>query len=228
MSKHAPVLMVKGHNSQFENLIKSVEKANLTVEMVSGFQSLFEKLGEFTPSIIMLDMQLEEDKDAIDVLQVLAQRGVSYDITVIVFGDEDQNYVHIAALNAGADDYIVKPMNKRVFGSKLNAWMRRQNKLVQDDSVTTEMGSFNLDREKYSLIVSNNEITLQRKEFEILSLLASRPRKVFSRKEIKEIVWGDANNARNRTIDVHITNLRAKIGNDYIRTYKGVGYSFNA
>lgn len=228
MSNHAPVIMVQGQKSQFERLIKSVEKANLTAELVSGSKALFAKLNEFKPSIIMLDMQLDDDKDAIDVLQELVHRGVSQDITVIVFGDENENYVQIAALNAGADDYIVKPINKRVFGSKLNAWMRRQTKLVEESNVTTEMGSFNLDREKYSLIVSDNEITLQRKEFEILSLLASRPRKVFSRKEIKQIVWGDGNHTRNRTIDVHITNLRSKIGSGYIRTYKGVGYSFHA
>jgi two-component system alkaline phosphatase synthesis response regulator PhoP len=145
----------------------------------------------------------------------------------VVFGEGDENYVEIAALNAGADDFLVKPVNKRVFASRLNAWMRRQVRSDIANGVSASNGAFNLDRDRYSLLVRNVEISLQRKEFEILALLASRPRKVFTRKEIKELVWGDVNKARNRTIDVHITNLRAKIGPDLIRTYKGVGYSFD-
>lgn len=226
MSKKAQVVMFQGRNTQFDKLVKTVESAGLDAQLVKNASALLQIIIDTKPSILMLDLHYDE-MDAIDMLQQLQHRGMSNLLTVVVFGDGEEHYVEIAALNAGADDYLIKPVNKRILASRLNAWMRRQSRLDAALGKPTRKGSFNLDRERYSLMVSNNEVALQRKEFEIISLLASRPRKVFSRKEIKEIVWGSADKAKNRTIDVHITNLRSKIGPDFIKTYKGVGYSFD-
>ncbi|MCA1750832.1 MAG: response regulator transcription factor [Cryomorphaceae bacterium] len=223
----APVVMVKGRNSQFERLQSTVEKAKLKSAILESGEAFFQLLTDHRPSLVLLDLTLDSG-DAIDIIRELDHLGIREQMTVVVFGERDEHYVEIAALNAGADDYLVKPVNKRVFAGRLNSWMRKQ--LLIEASVAggpSTNGAFNLDRESYSLVVRDKAVSLQRKEFEIISLLASKPRKVFSRKEIKETVWGDPDGARNRTIDVHITNLRAKIGSDFIRTYKGVGYSFD-
>lgn len=222
-----PLILVRGINSGFDKLEGVIAKTNLEFLALDSADSLTTIVEELKPSLIMLDLQIG-DKDAIDVLQELERLELRDHLTVVVFGEGDAKYVEIAALNAGADDYLTKPVNKRVFASRLNAWMRRQVRYEKAAGTGRGHSGFHLDRERFALVLRNRDIVLQRKEFEIVSLLASRPRKVFSRKEIKQTVWGDANGARNRTIDVHITNLRAKIGPGYIKTYKGVGYSFDA
>lgn len=222
-----PLILVKGSNTAFDKLEGVIVKANLGYIVIENAEALVTEVDELKPSLIMLDLQIG-DKDAIDVLQELERNELRDHLTVVVFGEGDAKYVEIAALNAGADDYLTKPVNKRVFASRLNAWMRRQVRYEKAAGNGRGHSAFHLDRDRFALVVRNRDIVLQRKEFEIVSLLASRPRKVFSRKEIKQTVWGDANGARNRTIDVHITNLRAKIGPGFIRTYKGVGYSFDA
>jgi len=123
----------------------------------------------------------------------------------------------------------VKPVNKRVFISRLHAWLRIRSASRGAVNQTNSSEEIIMDQERYTLVVKGNEVLLQRKEFEIISLLASKPKKVFSRDEIKELVWGEpSHGVRNRTIDVHIRNLRIKIGKEYIRTFKGVGYSFDS
>lgn len=222
----APVVMVKGLNSQFERLQPTVEKAKLNSVLVDGSAAFFQMIADYKPSLVLLDLTFKSG-DAIDVIKELDHLGIRERMTVVVFGERDEHYVEIAALNAGADDYLVKPVNKRVFAGRLNSWMRKQLLIEAVHVSPAGGGAFNLDRESYSLVVRDKAVSLQRKEFEIIALLSSKPRKVFSRKEIKQTVWGDPDGARNRTIDVHITNLRAKIGSDFIRTYKGVGYSFD-
>ncbi len=225
MSEFPAVILVEGSNSQFSKMMSVFEKAALSVKLVKHATDFQELLQTGMPSLVLMDLHLN-GKDAIDVMLDLQRLDLRGDYMLVVVGEQSENYVEVAALNAGADDYLSKPMNKRIFASKVNAWMRRQAHLDKAMGRNSANETFNLDRERYSLIVRNQQVHLQRKEFEIISLLASRPRKVFSRKEIKELIWGASSKARNRTIDVHITNLRSKIGPEFIKTYKGVGYSF--
>jgi two-component system alkaline phosphatase synthesis response regulator PhoP len=169
---------------------------------------------------------LIDKKDAIDLLKEMDQLGLRRDTTVVVFSSRKENYVQITALNAGADDFLIKPVNRRVFESRLNAWLRRSTAFVGPES-SGNPNEVLLNQERFSMQVNGEEIILQRREFEIISLLSSRPKKVYSRDEIKESIWGKSPKIRNRTIDVHIRNLRIKVGARYIKTYKGIGYSFD-
>ncbi len=221
-------VLVRGKNSAFPELISVARKSGIHCTMVEGSDEFLEKISEIRPSFLFLDLIIDS-RDAVDLIRETEHLGIRDDMTIAVFGEPGDNYVEIAVLNAGADDYLVKPVNKRLFAGRLNAWMRKQARIeaVRGADRPENALPFELDRDAFSLKVHNREISLQRKEFEIIALLHSRPKKVFSRKEIKAAVWGDPEGARNRTIDVHITNLRSKIGPDFIRTYKGVGYSFN-
>jgi two-component system alkaline phosphatase synthesis response regulator PhoP len=174
-----------------------------------------------------LDLVLDR-KDAIDLLKEMEQNAIRRYTSVVILSERKENYVHITALNSGADDFLVKPVNKRVFASRLKSWLRKHASYQGLADFSKNGREVVLDEEKFVLVVKGNEVNLQRKEFEIISLLASKPKKVFSRDEIKEMVWGDSTHVRNRTIDVHIRNLRIKIGRKYIKTYKGIGYSFDA
>ncbi len=176
------------------------------------------------PQLILLDVMMPE-LDGIEVCRELrSSKGMEN--TVIAFlTARSEDYSHIAGFEAGADDYINKPIKPRVLISRIKALLRRTPAgHGQDDKI--ELGGLRIDRESYLVIHNGNELSLPRKEFELLSLLASRPGKVFGREEILDRVWGGDVVVGDRTIDVHIRKLREKIGDDFIRTVKGVGYKF--
>ena len=137
----------------------------------------------------------------------------------------NEDYSQIAGFDAGADDFINKPIKPRVLISRIKALLRRNNPLVQNQVFETESG-LKIDRNKYVIELNGNEITLPKKEFELLALLASKPGNVFTRDTILTSVWGAQVVVGDRTIDVHIRKLREKIGDKAIKTVKGVGYKF--
>jgi len=145
-------------------------------------------------------------------------------ITFLTARDED--YSQISGFEVGADDYITKPIKPKVLVSRIKALMRRLE--VANTPKRIEVGDVIIDSERYSVTVSGNEMTLPRKEFELLSLLVSKPGRVFKRDEILGRIWGNETIVGDRTIDVHIRKLREKIGEDYFKTIKGIGYKFEA
>jgi len=227
MSLKQSVLIVAGQNSQFEEFIPILKKLNLDVFTVNSSLDALEHLSSIAPNLILTDI-LIDNKDAIDLISDIHRIREDELASIVVFSERKEHYVEVTALNAGADDFLVKPVNKRVFESRLNAWLRHLQIRTSRQKNYKGRGDVLLDEEKFSAYVKNKEILLQRKEFEIMSLLISKPKKVFSRDEIKESVWIDVQNVRNRTIDVHIRNLRSKIGSNYIKTYKGIGYSYDS
>ena len=145
-------------------------------------------------------------------------------ITFLTARDED--YSQIAGLESGADDYITKPIKPKVFISRINAMMRRLEEGTFANNI--KVANIEIDKEKHLVIKEGNHITLPRKEFELLVLLASRPGRVFKREEILNKVWGNDTIVGDRTIDVHIRKLREKIGEELFKTIKGIGYKFDA
>ena len=142
-----------------------------------------------------------------------------------------EDYSQVAGLEAGADDYINKPIKPKVLVSRVKALLRRktsQDTVQNISNSSINISDLNIDRESYQVERDGIEISLPRKEFEILYLLATKPGKVFKREEIFDKVWGDDVIVGGRTIDVHVRKLRRKLGRDYIITVKGVGYKFNS
>jgi two-component system alkaline phosphatase synthesis response regulator PhoP len=136
-----------------------------------------------------------------------------------------EDYSQVAGFDAGADDYITKPIKPKLLISRVKALLRRF-KEHEEDSGTLKIGDLIINREEYKIILGKEELVLPRKEFELLSLLASKPGKVFKRDDILDRVWGNEVVVGGRTIDVHIRKLREKIGDDKFKTVKGVGYKF--
>ena len=134
----------------------------------------------------------------------------------------------MAGFDAGADDYITKPVKPKVLVSKIKALLRRAGGQDVQAETSLAAGDLVIDRDRYVVVNKGREIVLPRKEFELLSLLTSRPGRVFKRDEIMDTVWGNEVVVGGRTIDVHIRKLREKIGEDYFKTIKGVGYKFEA
>jgi len=153
--------------------------------------------------------------------------------TIIAFlTARGEDYSQIAGFEAGADDYITKPIRPKVLVSRVKALLKRTSAVgmapaaVIDSGHTVIIGNLVIDKERYLILKDGEEMILPRKEFELLSLLVSKPGKVFTREEIYYSVWGDNVVVGDRTIDVHIRKLREKIGNEQIKTLKGIGYKF--
>jgi two-component system alkaline phosphatase synthesis response regulator PhoP len=177
------------------------------------------------PNLIILDVMMPE-MDGMEVCEELKTSPGTKDIKICFLTARSEDYSQIAGFEAGADDYVSKPIKPKVLISRIKAILRRSIATSNEDSEHIE-SSLLIDRERYLVIKDGMEIHFPRKEFELLSLLASKPDKVFNREIILDKVWGSGVVVGDRTIDVHIRKLREKLGNSYIRTVKGVGYTFN-
>lgn len=176
------------------------------------------------PDLIILDIMMPK-KNGVEVCEVLRSQP-SFKETLILFltalSDEGS---HVRGLEMGADDYVTKPISPKVLISRVNALFRRINKEPEDKILKIE--NLTIDPAKFEVTVEGKDVTLAKKEFELLYLLASRPGRVFLRNEILNQVWGNEVIVGDRTIDVHIRKIRQKLGLDCITTVKGVGYKFN-
>ena len=178
------------------------------------------------PHLIILDVMMPE-MDGIEACEIIRQTPGLENTIITFLTARSEDYSQVAGFDAGADDYITKPIKPKVLVSKVKALLRRlkeEDEAVLDDIV--KVGNIIINREEYKIINNVEELTLPRKEFELLALLTSKPNKVFKREVILDKVWGNEVVVGGRTIDVHIRKLREKIGDDNFKTVKGVGYKF--
>ena len=178
------------------------------------------------PHLIILDVMMPE-MDGIEACEIIRQTPGLENTIITFLTARSEDYSQVAGFDAGADDYITKPIKPKVLVSKVKALLRRlkeEDEAVLDDIV--KVGNIIINREEYKIINNGEELTLPRKEFELLALLTSKPNKVFKREVILDKVWGNEVVVGGRTIDVHIRKLREKIGDDNFKTVKGVGYKF--
>ena len=182
---------------------------------------------EVKPDLILLDVMMPE-MDGIEACDQI-RKIPSLEHTIIAFlTARGEDYSQVAGFEAGADDYITKPVKPKVLTSRLKALLRRRPTAGQKVPERMNLGDLTIDPERYHIELAGNVLDLPRKEFELLSLLASKPGRVFLREEIMDRIWGTSVLVGGRTIDVHIRKLREKIGDDRIKTVKGVGYKFEA
>lgn len=181
------------------------------------------------PHLIILDVMMPE-MDGIETCEEIKRIPSLKNAIIAFLTARNEDYSQIAGFEAGADDYISKPIKPKVLISRVKALLKRyQPENASSDKVQNsiiEIGDLTIDREKYVIINKGEELVLPKKEFELLMLLASKPDKVFTRDEIYNSVWGDSIIVGDRTIDVHIRKVREKIGQNHIKTIKGVGYKF--
>ncbi|POS01218.1 two-component system alkaline phosphatase synthesis response regulator PhoP [Flavobacterium croceum DSM 17960] len=176
------------------------------------------------PHLIILDVMMSE-MDGMEACEIIRKTPELSQTIVTFLTARNEDYSQVAGFDAGADDYIAKPIKPKLLVSKVKALLRRfQESVVVSENIS--VGPIEINREEYKIMVSGKEIILPRKEFELFYLLASKPGKVFKRDEILDKVWGNEVIVGGRTIDVHIRKLREKIGEDFFKTIKGVGYKF--
>jgi two-component system alkaline phosphatase synthesis response regulator PhoP len=218
------VLIVDDEPDILEFLSYNLEKDGFEVETAENGKVGVEKAKRSNPDIILLDVMMPE-VDGIEACRQLRELP-QFSNTIIAFlTARTEDYSQIAGFETGADDYISKPIKPRVLISRLRALLRRYE-AKETKSTYIHVGDIEIDRERYVIIHKGREMTVPRKEFELLYLLASKPGKVFKRDEILNEIWGRDIIVGDRTIDVHIRKLREKLGEELIRTVKGIGYKF--
>ncbi|MEM0991738.1 MAG: response regulator transcription factor [Bacteroidota bacterium] len=219
------ILIVDDEPDILEILKFNLDKAGYDTFVATNGEEGINMAEKERPDLVILDIMMPK-MDGVEVCRQLRQ-SQKFNQTLIAFlTARDEDYSQIAALDVGGDDYITKPVRPRVLVSRIKALLRRSrtDDTTADTSIT--LGNLVVDKERISVKKDGKEIELAKKEFELLSLLVSKPGKVFSRDEIFNKVWGTDVIVGNRTIDVHIRKIREKIGDEYIKTIKGIGYKF--
>jgi two-component system alkaline phosphatase synthesis response regulator PhoP len=219
-TKGHTILIVDDEPDILEFLSYNVRKEGYKVFTASNGIEALRLVQQINPSLILLDVMMPK-MDGIETCQVIRKDLNMVQPIIAFLTARTEDYAQIAGFEAGADDYINKPIRPRLLISKIESLLRR-NKTVQSGS-----DKITIDRDRFVVEIEGKELQLPKKEFELLELLASRPGKVFNRDQILAVVWGNDTIVGERTIDVHIRKLREKLGDAYIRTIKGVGYTFN-
>ena len=216
------ILIVDDEPDIIEILKFNLENKGYKVFSAENGKEALKLADKHLPNLIILDLMMPI-MDGIETCERL-RMDKRFNNTLIMFlSARGEDYSQVAAFESGADDYVTKPIKPRILNSKVKALLRR---LKNDLGQVLSFENLVIDSEKYIVEVDNRTINLPRKEFELLFLLASKPGKVFKREKIMESVWGTDVVVGDRTIDVHIRKLREKIGENYFKTVKGVGYQF--
>lgn len=219
------ILLVDDEPDILEFLSYNLKKEGYSTFTAGTGRQALEVARKNFPHLIILDVMMP-DLDGIETCRELRAIDGLKDVLIAFLTARGEDYSQIAGFDAGADDYITKPIKPRVFVSRIKALLRRISEASEEKTGFMELGDLKIDRERYLVHYKNLELQVPKKEFELLSLLASKPGKVFTRDEIMKTVWGDEVIVGDRTIDVHIRKLREKLEDRFIKTVKGVGYKF--
>ena len=226
MSEKTRILIVDDEPDIVEFLSFNFEREGYSVKGASNGIEAVERAMEFNPHLIIMDLMMPE-MDGIEACQIIRQNARYFNPLIVLLTARGEDYSQIAGFDAGADDYVVKPISPKVMIARMKALMKlKEGDVAPTITKSDKESSLTINREYYSVFKNNQEIQLPRKEFEILSFMAEKPNRLFSREEIFNHIWGTDTIVGERTMDVYIRKIRSKIGDQYIRTIKGVGYKF--
>lgn len=225
MAQNQKILCVDDEQDILDLLKFNLEKEGYEVLTANNGKKAIEVAKKEIPDLIILDVMMPE-MDGMEACRELREISTLSNTVITFLTARNEDYSQIAGFEAGADDFISKPIRQRVLVSKIKALLRRSGAAEANSEVN--LGGISIDKEKYLVSKDGESIQLPKKEFELLVLLSSSPGRVFTRETILNTIWGNDVIVGDRTIDVHIRKLREKLGDDYFKTIKGVGYKFEA
>ncbi len=229
MNMKLKILLVDDEPDILEFMEYNLKKENYSVIKANNGKDAISIAKKEKPDLIILDIMMPE-MDGIETCRALREIPEFKNTMIAFLTARNEDYSQIAGFDVGADDFITKPIKPRVLVSRINALFRRYNSGVVQETESkgvVNVAGLKINREQYLVFRGEERLELPRKEFELLALLATKPGKVFTRDEILERVWGNDVVVGDRTIDVHIRKLREKLGDEYIKTVKGIGYKFD-
>ncbi|CAM4149418.1 response regulator transcription factor [Cytophagaceae bacterium 50C-KIRBA] len=218
------ILLVDDDPDILELLEYNLAKEGFLLAKASDGKEAISIAQEFNPQLVILDVMMPA-MDGIETARRMKSMPELKDALILFLTARGEEYTEVAAFDAGAHDYIIKPIKPRALVSRIKAMLKRET--IEDNQEVTDIGGLHINRTQYAATFDGKALVLPKKEFELLSFLAKNPNKVFNRDELLEKVWGSDVYVVERTIDVHIRKLREKIPEYYIKTLKGVGYLFS-
>ena len=222
--KHYKILVVDDDSDIVEILTYNLKIDGYDVINAFNGKEAVKKTKLFVPDIILMDVMMPV-MNGIEACSIIREKNYSPECIIIFLSARSEDFTQLAAFDAGGDDYITKPVKPKILLKKINSITKRLKKF-ENISKQIQFEKIKIDRSTYTVVFDGLELTLPRKEFELLFLLASHPSEVINRNDIMNKVWGADVIVGSRTIDVHIRKLREKIGDSYFKTVKGVGYKF--
>ena len=220
------ILVVDDDPDIVEILKYNLKNSGYSVKSAGNGVEAIKKAKKFIPDIILMDVMMPE-MSGIEACEEIKNIDQLSQAIIIFLSARSEDYTQISAYDAGADDYISKPVKPKILLKKISNIAKKISS-EKNAPKTIDLGSIKINKEEYVVTKDKKEILLPRKEFELLFLLATKPEKVFTREEIMNKVWGTQVIVGDRTIDVHVRKLREKIGEKHIKTLKGVGYKFKS
>ncbi|MEJ5302430.1 MAG: response regulator transcription factor [Bacteroidales bacterium] len=217
------ILLVDDEPDVLEFLSYNLRREGFETILAGSGKMALQILRQEKVDMIILDLMMPE-MDGMETCAEIRKLPLASESLIIFLTARGEDYTQIAAFEAGADDFVAKPVKPRVLISRIKALLRRKKMDAQGEVI--QASNLTIDKERYTITVDGREITLPRKEFELISLLASKPDRVFTREEIFAQVWGNDVIVGERTIDVHIRKIREKLNIPNIKTVKGIGYKF--
>jgi len=219
------ILVVDDEQDILELIRHALNKEGFEVHVAANGLQAIEQAKKIKPELILMDVMMPV-MDGMEACRQLKENDETSGIAIVFLTARSEEFAELAGFEAGADDYIAKPIRPRVLLSRLKAILRRRNAIQSAPHETMSFSNLKIDRERFVVEYNGKTLQFPRKEFELLSFLASRPGRVFSRDEILENVWGNEVLVVDRTIDVHVRKIREKLDEKFIHTVKGVGYKF--
>lgn len=226
MIENRHILIVDDEPDIIEFMQFNFQKEGFEVFTSNNGKSAIDMALKHKPDVILMDVMMPV-MDGIEACKEIREQADSYNPLICLLTARGEDYSQLAGFDAGADDYMVKPISTKVLMARVRSLLKMKNGSINRMSVNGNGKNYlSINREYYSVMKNNQEIQMPRKEFEILSYMASKPNRLFSRDEIFNHIWGYDTHVSERTMDVYIRKIRSKIGVNYIKTVKGVGYKF--
>jgi len=219
------ILLVDDENDVLEFLSYNLEKEGYQIHTATNGREAVEKAKEIIPHLILLDIMMPR-MDGIETCEKIKEIPELKNTLIVFLTARGEDYSQIAGFDAGGDDYVTKPVKPKVLISRIKALFKRYSRFETQEGEEVTDEKIKIDKEKYIVIKEGKTLNLPKKEFELLALLMSKTERVFTRDEIYDLIWGEEVVVGDRTIDVHIRKLREKIGEEHIKTIKGVGYKY--
>ena len=219
----ARILLVDDEQDILDFLKYNLDQEGFETDTINSGIKALELIAKYDYDLVILDVMMPH-MDGMETCERIRELKPNSDLIITFLTARGEDYSQIAGFEAGADDYITKPIKPKVFVSKINALLKRNRK--EKKKAQENAGPFSIDRDKYLIYKNKKEISLPKKEFELASLLISKPGKVYARDSILNQVWGEDVVVGDRTIDVHMRKIREKLGKKYFKTIKGVGYKY--
>lgn len=225
MEKQFNILFCVNEKSQILNAIDFLKEKKHSIYIANTEQNFNKYLTEVAIDLVVIELDFIS-KDAISATNEIRNLKTIIQPNIIIFSNKQDDYIQVTAFNAGADDYICTPIKPVLLEARIEAFKKRRAEQTIETKVDVN-AKFYVDREQYLVITETGKISLPRKEFEMVDLMFQNTKKIFTRNDFANIIWHSSEVANSRTIDIHIRNIRKLLGNDIIRTSKGIGYSLN-